>query len=75
MQSIPAFLISQAFSYSMLSHLMFNLMFSVPVPRLENPSNAYIMRYLKFFWTRISRFIFRAGFPSSPSMLTPRWRC
>lgn len=49
MQSIPVFLISQAFSYSMLSHLMFNLMLSVPVPRLENPSNTHIMRYLKFF--------------------------
>lgn len=37
MQSIPAFLISQAFLYSMLSHLMFSLMLSVLDPWLENP--------------------------------------
>lgn len=49
MQSIPAFLFSQAFLYSTLSHLMFNLMLSMLGPWLENPSNADIMHYLKFF--------------------------
>lgn len=33
------------------------------------------MHYLKIFWTWISHFIFRAGFPSSPSVLTPQRCC
>lgn len=49
MQSIPAFLISQAFLYSMLNHLMFNSMLSMLDPQLESPWNASIMHYWKFF--------------------------
>lgn len=49
MRPLPAFPISQAFLYGVLSHPRFNLMLSALEPWLESPSHAYTMHYWKFW--------------------------
>lgn len=52
--------------YSMLSHMIFNLMLSALGSCLENLSSIYVEHHLNCFQKWMLCFIFRAGFPSSP---------